>query len=347
MSKDRIIKAFSALGKVMFSIGNQQDWVGYELGVTEDEYAALQANVRRQFQWNGWFTEEAVLHVFKVWGEQLQEDVLNDFISNYTFTQTPKKVGVIMAGNLPLVGFHDILCVLLSGNSIVIKLSSDDKTLLPMLIQILFKFDPELKSRISIPEGKLGDIDAIIATGSGNSMRYFESYFGHLPHIFRKNRTSVAILSGDETTEELKALGLDIFTHYGLGCRNVSKLLIPNNFELNRFFEAILDFGPIINHHKYANNYDYNRAIYLMNLEEILDNGFLLLKESDDLFSPLAMLYYQRYESKNEIDLFLKKYNDDIQVIVGEGYEKFGQAQCPLLTDYADGVDTMQWLVNL
>ncbi len=347
MSKERIIKAFSALGKVMLSVGNQQDWSGYELGVTEDEYTALQANVRRQFQWNGWFAEEAVLHVFKVWGEQLQEEILNDFISNYTVSQAPKKVGVIMAGNLPLVGFHDFLCVLLSGNSIVIKLSSDDKTLLPMLIQILFKFDPDLKDKISIPDGKLGEIDAIIATGSGNSMRYFESYFGHLPHIFRKNRTSVAILSGNETAEELKGLGSDIFTHYGLGCRNVSKLLIPKYFELNRFFEAILDFGPIINHHKYANNYDYNRAIYLMNLEEILDNGFLLLKESDELFSPLAMLYYQRYENQNEIDSFLQKHIDDIQVIVGEGYEKIGQAQCPLLTDYADGVDTMQWLVNL
>jgi hypothetical protein len=347
MTRERIISAFSTLGKVIYSVGNQKEWVGYELGVTEDEYKALQENVKRQFQWNGWFTEEAVCHVLKVWGQQLKEEVLTEFSSNYSFSAKPKKVGDIMAGNLPLVGFHDFLCVLLSGNSIVVKLSSDDKTLLPMLIQILYKFEPDLKDLISIPDGKLGEVDAMIATGSGNSMRYFESYFGHLPHIFRKNRTSVAILTGNETTEELKALGEDIFTHFGLGCRNVSKLLIPKDFELNRFFEAIIDFGPIINHHKYANNYDYNRAIYLMNLEEILDNGFLLLKESDELFSPLAMLYYQRYESKNEIDLFLKKYSDDIQVIVGEGYEEFGQAQCPLLTDFADGVDTMQWLVNL
>jgi hypothetical protein len=226
-------------------------------------------------------------------------------------------------------------------------LSSDDKTLLPALIALLKNFAPELGERITVSEAKLGEVDAIIATGSGNSMRYFESYFGHLPHVFRKNRTSIAVLTGEETKEELEALGSYIFTHYGLGCRNVSKLLIPKDFELNRFFEAIIDFGQIINHHKYANNYDYNRAIYLMNLEEILDNGFLLLKESDELFSPLAMLYYQRYENKEEVQLFLSKYIDDIQVVVGEGYEKFGQAQCPLLTDYADGIDTMDWLVKL
>lgn len=347
MTRDRIIKAFSALGKVMLSIGKGEEWKGYKLGVTEDEYHALQLNVKRQFQWNGWFTEEAVCHVFNVWGEELDEENLNRFTSEYAFQSTPKKVGVIMAGNLPLVGFHDFLCVLLSGNSIVIKLSSDDKTLFPMLIQMLVKFEPQLQDRISIPTGKLGDIDAIIATGSGNSMRYFESYFGHLPHIFRKNRTSVAVLNGDETTEQLETLGNDIFTHYGLGCRNVSKILIPKDFELNRFFESIIKFGPIINHHKYANNYDYNRAIYLMNLEEILDNGFLLLKESDELFSPLAMLYYQRYENVDEVEAFLTKYKDDIQVIVGQGYEEFGKAQCPMLTDYADGVDTMSWLTKL
>jgi hypothetical protein len=347
MTRERIIKAFSALGKVMLSIGKSEEWKGYTLGVTEDEYQTLQLNVKRQFQWNGWFTEEAVCHVFNVWGEELVEENLNRFTSEYAFQVTPKNVGVIMAGNLPLVGFHDFLCVLLSGNSIVIKLSSDDKTLFPMLIQLLVKFEPQLQDRISIPTGKLGDVDAIIATGSGNSMRYFESYFGHLPHIFRKNRTSVAVLNGNETTEQLEALGNDIFTHYGLGCRNVSKILIPKKFELNRFFESIIKFGPIINHHKYANNYDYNRAIYLMNLEEILDNGFLLLKESDELFSPLAMLYYQCYENIDEVAAFLTKYKDDIQVIVGQGYEEFGKAQCPMLTDYADGVDTMSWLTKL
>ena len=344
MNKTQVITAFDALGKILLAVGNQEEWTGYELGVTSDEYEKLQALVKRQFHLNGWFTEVAVLHVFKGWGEQLTIENLNTFISNYTFADSPKKVGVIMAGNIPLVGFHDFLCVLLSGNSVVIKLSSDDKTLLPALIALLKNFAPELGDRITVSEAKLGDVDAIIATGSGNSMRYFESYFGHLPHVFRKNRTSVAVLNGEETKEELEALGADIFTHFGLGCRNVSHLLVPKDFALNRFFEAIINQADVVNLHKYANNYDYNKAIYLMNLEEILDNGFVLLKESEDLFSPLAMLFYHRYEAVSEVERYLEEHKEDIQAIVGRNYLPFGVAQCPGLSDFADGVDTMQWL---
>ena len=344
MNKEQIITAFDGLGKILLAIGNQEEWAGYGLGVTSDEYEKLQALVKRQFHLNGWFTEDAVLHVFKGWGEQLTIENLNTFTRNYTFVDSPKKVGVIMAGNIPLVGFHDFLCVLLSGNAIVIKLSSDDKTLLPALIALLKNFAPELGERITVSEAKLGSVDAIIATGSGNSMRYFESYFGHLPHVFRKNRTSVAVLNGEETKEELEALGADIFTHFGLGCRNVSHLLVPKDFALNRFFEAIINQADVVNLHKYANNYDYNKAIYLMNLEEILDNGFVLLKESEDLFSPLAMLFYHRYEAVSEVEMYLQEHVGDIQAIVGHGYLPFGAAQCPGLSDFADGVDTMQWL---
>ncbi len=344
MVKEKIITAFDALGKVLLSIGNQKEWVGYELGVTQEEYEKLQGLVQRQFYLNGWFSEEAVLHVFKGWGVQLTKANLEQFSSGYTFAETPKKVGVIMAGNIPLVGFHDFLCVLLSGNAIVIKLSSDDKTLLPALIALLKNFAPELGERITVSEAKLGEVDAIIATGSGNSMRYFESYFGHLPHVFRKNRTSIAVLTGEETKEELEALGSDIFTHYGLGCRNVSHLILPKDFELNRFFEAIITQADVVNLHKYANNYDYNKAIYLMNLEEILDNGFVLLKESEELFSPLAMLFYHRYEDFSEVERYLEEHKEDIQAIVGRNYLSFGVAQCPGLSDFADGVDTMLWL---
>ena len=344
MVKEKIITAFDALGKVLLSIGNQKEWVGYELGVTQEEYEKLQGLVQRQFYLNGWFSEEAVLHVFKGWGAQLTKANLEQFSSGYTFAETPKKVGVIMAGNIPLVGFHDFLCVLLSGNAIVVKLSSDDKTLLPALIALLKNFAPDLGERITVSETKLGEVDAIIATGSGNSMRYFESYFGHLPHVFRKNRTSIAVLTGEETKEELEALGSDIFTHYGLGCRNVSHLILPKDFELNRFFEAIITQADVVNLHKYANNYDYNKAIYLMNLEEILDNGFVLLKESEELFSPLAMLFYHRYENFSEVERYLEEHKEDIQAIVGHNYLPFGVAQCPGLSDFADGVDTMRWL---
>ena len=342
-----LIKAFDTLGKVMFAIGDSKPWGGYELGVTEEEYQSLVSNVKRQFQWNGWFTETAVLHVFKSWGEQLTEDQLTTFASQYQWAESPKRVGVIMAGNIPLVGFHDFLCVLLSGNKITAKLSSDDKTLLPSLVQMLIKFYPPLEGYITIALAKLGEVDAIIATGSGNTMRYFESYFGHLPHLFRKNRTSVAVLTGNESKEELIALGSDIFTHYGLGCRNVSQLLLPQDFDLNRFFESVISYGDIVNHHKYANNYDYNKAIYLMNLEQILDNGFVLLKESNELFSPLAMLFYHRYQDISEVNDYLDSRKDDIQAVVGQNYLPFGTAQCPQLADYADGVDTMRWLEGI
>ena len=344
MTKEEIITAFDGLGDVMLSIVNQKEWTGYVLGVTSEEYEKLQDLVKRQFYLNGWFTEEAVLHVFKGWGEQLTKENLVQFTKDYAFAASPKKVGVIMAGNIPLVGFHDFLCVLLSGNSIVIKLSSDDKTLLPALVSILQNFLPEISDRITISEAKLGEVDAIIATGSGNSMRYFESYFGHLPHVFRKNRTSVAVLTGAESKAELEALGLDIFTHFGLGCRNVSHLLIPKDFELNRFFEAIIPSADVVNVHKYANNYDYNKAIYLMNLEQILDNGFVLLKESEELFSPLAMLFYHRYEAVSEVDSYLEKHKEDVQAVVGHNFLPFGSAQCPGLADFADGLDTMSWL---
>ena len=344
IKREELISAFDKLGKVMFTIGNGSVWSGYELGVTQNEYERLQALVKRQFHLNGWYTESAVLHVFRGWGEQLTIENLSEFSANYSFASQPKKVGVIMAGNIPLVGFHDFLCVLLSGNTIVIKLSSDDKTLMPALIAILKNFLPEMEERISVSEAKLGEVDAIIATGSGNSMRYFESYFGHLPHLFRKNRTSVAVLTGNETKEELEALGNDIFTHYGLGCRNVSHLILHKDFEINRFFAAIIKQADVVNLHKYANNYDYNKAIYLMNLEQILDNGFVLLKESEELFSPLAMLFYHRYEAFFEVESYLEKHKEDIQVVVGHGYLPFGNAQCPTLTDFADGVDTMSWL---
>lgn len=344
IKREELISAFDKLGKVMFTIGNGSVWSGYELGVTQNEYERLQALVKRQFHLNGWYTESAVLHVFRGWGEQLTIENLSEFSANYSFASQPKKVGVIMAGNIPLVGFHDFLCVLLSGNSIVIKLSSDDKTLMPALIAILKNFLQEMEERISVSEAKLGEVDAIIATGSGNSMRYFESYFGHLPHLFRKNRTSVAVLTGNETKEELEALGDDIFIHYGLGCRNVSHLILHNDFDINRFFEAIIKQADVVNLHKYANNYDYNKAIYLMNLEQILDNGFVLLKESEELFSPLAMLFYHRYEAFSEVESYLEKHKEDIQVVVGHGYLPFGNAQCPTLSDFADGVDTMSWL---
>ena len=252
-----------------------------------------------------------------------------------------------MAGNIPLVGFHDFLCVLMSGNTAICKLSTDDKTLLPALSSILIQFLPELKDRIVFTTGRIAQMDAVIATGSNNSLVYFEQYFGKYPHIFRKNRTSLAVISGNETSEDFNALGHDIFNYFGLGCRNVSHLLFPKEFNLNRFFEGIINHSEVANHNKYANNYDYNKAIYLMNNIPMLDNNFVLLMESKELFSPLSIVHYHYYSDQNELVAYLELQKENLQAIVGTNYIPFGQAQCPGLNDYADGIDTMTFLNNI
>jgi hypothetical protein len=300
--------------------------------------------IERQVHHNGWFTEESVRTSLLNLGNWLTREQLTNWTSPYSFTENPKVVAVIMAGNIPLVGFHDFLCVLLSGNKVQCKLSSEDNKLLPLLTHYLFQFTPKLKEFISFSDRNLSSFDAVIATGSNNSLVNFESYFSKYPHLFRHNRTSIAILDGTESKEELKALGEDILNYFGRGCRNVTHLLIPENYDLNRFFEAIVDLGGLINNKKYGNNYDYNKTIHLLNLESFLDNNFLLLKESDNLFSPLAMLYYHTYTSQQEVDLYLQLHQDSIQCVVGHNYLAFGTAQCPSLYDYADNVDTMAWL---
>ena len=347
MKRENEIQGFVQLGKLMTALGNEETWSGFSIGSTEIEYQKLQEIINKQFVLNGWFSKENVLQSLSSLGNQLTKENLTTWLNDYTYTSTPKRIGIIMAGNIPLVGFHDFLCVLLSGNNVVAKLSSDDNTLLPALSELLIQYAPSLKNRITFSFGKLGEIDAIIATGSDNSTKYFEQYFGHYPHLFRKNRTSIAVITGNESKEELTALGKDIFSYYGLGCRNVSHLLIPKDFNLNRFFEAIVDYHPIVNHHKYANNYDYNKAVYLMNLMELLDNNFVLLRESEELFSPLSMVHYQYYETQKTIDNFLEFQKENIQAIVGHNYIPFGEAQSPKLNDYADGVDVMKWLNNI
>ena len=347
MKRENEIQGFVQLGKLMTALGNEETWSGFSIGSTEIEYQKLQEIINKQFVLNGWFSKENVMQSLSSLGNQLSKENLTTWLNDYTYTSTPKRIGIIMAGNIPLVGFHDFLCVLLSGNNVVAKLSSDDNTLLPALSELLIQYAPSLKNRITFSFGKLGEIDAIIATGSDNSTKYFEQYFGHYPHLFRKNRTSIAVITGNESKEELTALGKDIFSYYGLGCRNVSHLLIPKDFNFNRFFEAIVDYHPIVNHHKYANNYDYNKAVYLMNLMELLDNNFVLLRESEELFSPLSMVHYQYYETQKTIDNFLEFQKENIQAIVGHNYIPFGEAQSPKLNDYADGVDVMKWLNNI
>lgn len=347
MKREELIKGFVQLGKLMVALGEGKEWNDFSIGVTKQEFSELNVVINKQIGYNGWFKKENVQKSLWSLGTQLTENNLENWLERYAYSEHPKKVALIMAGNIPLVGFHDFLCVLLSGNVAVCKLSSDDKTLLPALASHLIQFIPSVKSRIEFTTGRIGVVDAVIATGSDNSLQYFEQYFGKYPHIFRRNRTSVAVITGNETKEDFDALGHDIFDYFGLGCRNVSHLLIPIGFDLNRFFEGIIGHSEVVNHHKYANNYDYNKAVYLLNQQQLLDNNFVLLRESNSLFSPLSMIHYQYYDRPEDVTSFIATHQDQIQAIVGHNYIPFGQSQCPMLDDYADGVDTMRFLETI
>jgi hypothetical protein len=347
VNKEQLINAFSQLGKIMTHIGHDLPWQGYEIGLTENEHFEFNETIKRQIFHNGWFTEELVRKSILNLGIWLNKESLSEWLKSYDFNINPKNIAVIMAGNIPLVGFHDFLCVLASGNRILCKLSSEDMQLLPLISKHLIQIEPEFEKLIAFSDRNLKDFDAVIATGSNNSLLHFEQYFSKHPHLFRHNRTSVAILNGEETKEELTLLGNDILDYFGRGCRNVSHLILPNGFDLNRFFEAIVDQGEVINNKKYGNNYDYNKAIHLMNQAVFLDNNFLLLKESMDLFSPLAMIHYHFYNDYNKLNEYLGLNKESIQCLIGRNYIPFGQGQCPKLNDYADGIDTMNWLSGL
>ncbi len=347
MKRDELIGLFIQLGKVCEELGRGNDWKSLEIGLTEEEYSKLQYTVNRQFVYNGWYTKENVQRALLDWSALLTEDKMKAWLNNYSFSEKPKNVGVIMAGNIPLVGFHDFASVILSGNIAVTKMSSEDSTLLPALLEIMVKWNPDFADHFRLTSGKIGNIEALIATGSNNTVQHFEQYFGHLPHIFRRNRTSVAILDGTETFEERKGLGADIFTYFGLGCRNVSHMLLPENYDIDLFFKGIYEYSEVVYNKKYGNNYDYNKAIFLMNKHKLLDNNFLLLKETEDLHSPLAMVYHHSYSSQQQIDSYLNQHKEEIQAVIGHGYLPFGSAQSPALEDYADGVDTLAWLEDL
>lgn len=313
----------------------------------------LKEIVERAGHHNGWFTEDNILFSLQQWGDLLTEENLKEWLSNYSFSNEskPKTVGIVMAGNIPLVGFHDFLCVLLSGNKVLAKLSSNDKILLPHLSKYLVLQEPSLVDKIEFIDGKMENFDAVIATGSNNTSRYFEYYFGNKPNIIRKNRNSVAVLTGNETEEELKALGEDIFRYYGLGCRNVSKIFVPINYDFDALFNALYHYEDIIHQHKYANNYDYNKAVYLMSEFKILDNGFLVLKEDEALTSPIAALFYSNYGDETSLREKLEELDEQIQCVVSSGIREnevnFGETQKPSLKDYADEIDTMDFLLKL
>jgi hypothetical protein len=301
---------------------------------------------------NGWYTSENVYFSIQSWATALTEENLDKWLSAYTLEiNEPKNVGLILAGNIPLVGFHDFLSVLISGNNVLIKTSSNDQFLLPFLAKYLIAIEPKFADKITFVEGKLENFDAVIATGSNNTARYFEYYFKDKPSIIRKNRNSIAVLNGEETKEQLEALGEDIFRYFGLGCRNVSKLFVPKGYSFTAFFEAIFEYQDIIHYEKYANNYDYNKAVFLMSNFKLLDNGFLTIKEDNSHASPISSVFYEFYDSIEDLQIRLESESEQIQCIVSNNLVKnsiaFGCTQTPNLWDYADNVDTISFLLTI
>lgn len=277
----------------------------------------------------------------------LQPEKLTKWLKAYECNpDVPKMVGVIMAGNIPLVGFHDLMCVLLSGHFAVIKPSSQDDFLTRTIIAWLLEIEPKFKKDLEIRD-RLNNVDALIATGSDNTARYFEYYFKDHPKIIRKNRTSVGVLDGGESTEELHALGRDLFWYFGLGCRNISKLLVPKDYDPKHFFESIESYSAIGDHYKYRNNYDYHKSILLVNGTKHLDNGFLLWKPTQDLVSPISILHVEEYVDEDQLNAILDSYSEKLQCVVGKLGIPFGQAQLPEPWDYPDNVDTMRFLGDL
>jgi hypothetical protein len=336
LDQKRLVTTFSKLGE--------------QLGNPNDQLTAL---IHGEQNYNAWFTPASVAQAVQSISSMLSANDLERWLNGYELKNQDKKIGIILAGNIPLVGFHDVLCVLASGNIALIKASSQDARLIKYVLHQLVEIDGDFADRYQFAD-RIEKFDAVIATGSNNSSRYFDYYFGRVPNVIRKNRNSIALLTGKETSAEFQLLGRDIFDYYGLGCRNVSKLLVPAGYDFVPFFEAIESYQPIINHHKYNNNYDYNKSIYLVNRDQHFDNGFLLVKADERLASPLAVLFYQEYADLKEATAYLEKENERIQCVVsnqslaipGE-VVGFGQTQRPRLWDYADGVDTMQFLVNL
>ena len=300
---------------------------------------------------NGWFTKWNVDSAAINWGEALVEEDIKKWTGNYSIVEKSKKIALILAGNIPFVGLHDLLCIWFLGHKAFVKLSTKDTYLLPYAIHFLENECPETRGLISFTEKKFQSFDAAIATGSDNSARYFNYYFSNVPNIIRKNKTGVAIINGTESNKDLELLGYDILCHYGLGCRNISKIFVPKNYDLNNIFGGLYSFSHVMESSKYANNYDYNKAVYLMSEFKFLDNGFFLLKYDSEFKAPLSSAHITEYGSQKELDDILFNNHDQIQCVVSKknkaGEFNFGNSQKPKLVDYADGINTLSFLSNL
>lgn len=352
MKVNNRIDAFLKLGDTLFQFLYPE-----KSNSKSPHHSYLQDRIEQASIENPWFKENDINTALRGITHMLNEEKINTWLSQYpelkTQVQKPQKVGVVNAGNIPLVGFHDFLSVLISGHVYLGKLSSKDKILLPAIRDMLIEFEPEFKQYIRFEENLLKEFDAIIATGSDNTARYFHYYFGKYPNIIRKNRNGVAVIPEDYEEEQLKKLADDMFIYYGLGCRNVSKVFFPENFEYEQFFNNINHYyDKLINHHKYANNYDYHKSIFLMNKVPHLDNGFVLLKQDPAIASPVSTIFFETYKNIDNVRTLLDTQTDKIQCIVSnqEAFSEaipFGKAQFPELWDYADNIDTLKFLTSL
>jgi hypothetical protein len=340
MDLNRRISAFAELGTVLRDLASGKD---------TNPGNRLSAIIETQHIRNAWFTPENVRNAIGAIGESLRIEKLNEWTARYPHLNNKGvtlRAAVIMAGNIPLVGFHDYISVLISGNKLIAKTSSKDSELIREITQILVSVEKEFADKIAFAEGELKNFDVVIATGSDNSSRYFEYYFGKYPHIIRKNRNSIAIITGDESKEELSLLGRDVFSYFGLGCRSVSKIYIPQGYRVEEMTPAWNGYSGIINHSKYANNYEYNMAVFMVNREKFSDTGFLLLRENPSLSSPVAVLHYQFYNNQENLYSDIELQKDKIQCIISEKEIPFGMAQSPELWDYSDNIDTLDFLLK-
>ena len=326
------IELLGRLGQYMLT--KNEDWEGVK---------------ERACRENPWFVPEFVEQSVKnIALNFLNATFLQEWVAKYQVPDnqpSPKTVGLVMAGNIPLVGFHDFLCVFISGHSVVIKTSSKDEVLIKHLVKKLYEWEITIQNTVSFAE-RLNNCDAYIATGSNNSVRYFDYYFGKYPHIIRRNRTSVAVLEGNETTEELDALSNDIQLYFGLGCRNITQLFVPEEYDFLPLLNALRKYEHFLDFHKYKHNYDYHLALLIMGNRYYMNNDSLVLTENASPFSPVSQVHYVFYDDKGQAEKGLEN-NTDIQCIVGHGHIPFGMAQSPSLNDYADAVDTMAFLAGL
>ena len=354
MDKATVAESYAELGIIMSRIANGSPIARTASQRLRKAIEGLTSAFDQAVAANPWFVKGFVQFSLKAWADSLMQEKVNRWLALYNDRpwHPPASIGVVMAGNIPMVGLHDYLCVMASGNQFIGKLSSEDDLMIPAVHRVLSELDDNFSGRARFTSSKLEGFDAVIATGSNNTSRYFEYYFGKYPHIIRRNRNGTAILDGTESLQDLELLGDDIFMYFGLGCRNVSKLYLPGDHDPDRLLNAWKRYGWIADHSKYRNNYDYHKSIFLVNGDDFYDNGFVLARKQAAFSSPVAVLHYETYDQLDDLKRSLDDERDHLQCIVSGRPDihssiPFGTSQLPELWEYADGVDTMQFLLGL